>query len=207
MNPSHFISYRHPPGNASAGGTVSTALARAKETGGTNPAGKPSNTQTTAPLAPAATPPLSRAANISAASRPQPSPPASARAAEEPGLPHGPRLDLRTHHERMHECPQPGQHTPRRQGPTHTGGSPGITARIFMRRGIPSGLLRAFTRVQGTCSRVPKPRPSTPKALQNFKQNPRKIREKPLVFHMKIDKIEIESHPDERNQNRYETQD
>ncbi|WP_253190749.1 hypothetical protein [Arthrobacter sp. SRS-W-1-2016] len=44
LNPSHFISYRHPPSKAPAAGTVYTAFARAKETGGTNPAGKPSNT-------------------------------------------------------------------------------------------------------------------------------------------------------------------
>ncbi len=91
--------------------------------------------------------------NISAASRPQPSPPATARAAQEPGLPHGPRLHLRTHHEQTDECIGPGQHTPRRQGSTNGGDSPGIATDLQAQGDSQRATSRFHPRVQEGYSR------------------------------------------------------
>lgn len=49
--------------------------------------------------------------------------------------------------------------------------------------------------------------PSNGTSRTNSPQKPRKIRVKPLVFHMKNGRLEIESHPDKRNRIRYETED
>ncbi|WP_441412602.1 hypothetical protein [Arthrobacter sp. 2MCAF14] len=43
--------------------------------------------------------------------------------------------------------------------------------------------------------------------LQTTDKKTGEIRAKALVFHMKKDRLEVESQPDERNQNPYETQD